>query len=538
LDFRFAEYEIDIGRHELRRGGEVVPIEPQVFDLLVYLVRNRDRIVGKDELIGAVWQGRIVSDAALSSRISAARRAIGDNGDDQLLIRTLHKRGFRFVGNVDDGLSPRAAPAGDARPAQKAAAARDSTEDAGASRAPALDLPDKPSIAVLPFQNMSGDPEQDYFADGLTEDIITGLSRQRWFFVIARNSSFAYKGEAVDVRKVASQLGVRYVLEGSVRKSADRVRVTGQLIDATHGIHLWADKYDRKLTDIFELQDDITNSVIGSVGPEILVAEAARVRRRPPRSIDAWDLVMQALPHMWRMSTDAQRQAQELLRQALVLDAEYAHAHALLGWTYVSMFNLDPRTPIGQFTDKVLDAGAKATTLDDQEPWAHLVLGLGHARRRRPELAVTHLSKSLDLNPSFALGHAGLGYALACGGQPERGLQSLAQAQRLSPRDPFLAIYAPIVRYMALFALGHYEEAVAVCRATAARHPNHSGAWRLMTVSLALLGRIDEAKEALAHTLTLQPDLSSAHVTNDTVFADPSDRARFLLGLRKAGLED
>jgi len=538
LDFRFAEYEINVGRHELRRRGEVVPIEPQVFDLLVYLVRHRDRIIGKDELIDAVWQGRAVSDAALSSRISAARRAIGDSGDDQRLIRTLHKRGFRFVGQVDEGGPPPAVPAGDDRTAPKPAAARDATADAGAARAPGLALPDKPSIAVLPFQNMSGDPEQEYFADGLTEDIITGLSQQRWFFVIARNSSFAYKGEAIDVRKVASQLGVRYVLEGSVRKAADRVRVTGQLIDATHGIHLWADKYDRKLTDIFELQDDITNSVIGSVGPEILVAEAARVRRKPPQSIDAWDLVMQALPHMWRMSTDAQRQAQELLRQALALDAEYAHAHGLLGWTHIIMFNLDSRTPIGEFTDKALAAGARSVTLDDQEPWGHLVVGLGHARRRRPELAVTHLSRSLDLNPNFALGHAGLGYAMACGGQPERGLQSLAQAQRLSPRDPFLAIYAPTVRYMALFALGQYEEAVTVCRATAARHPHHAGAWRLMTVSLALLGRIDEAREALAHTLTLQPDLSSAHVTHDTVFADPADRARFLLGLQKAGLEN
>jgi TolB-like protein len=540
LDFRFAEYEIDVGRHELRRAGEVVPIEPQVFDVLVYLVRHRDRIISKDELIDAVWQGRIVSDAALSSRISAARRAVGDSGDDQLFIRTLHKRGFRFVGPVDDAVSA-AAPADDPRPAQPAAGARDSRElagDAEAKKASALPLPDKPSIAVLPFQNMSGDPEQEYFADGLTEDIITGLSQQRWFFVIARNSTFAYKGEAVDVRKVASQLGVRYVLEGSVRRAADRVRVTGQLIDATHGIHLWADKYDRKLTDIFELQDDITKSVIGSVGPEILVAEAARVRRKPPQNIDAWDLVMQALPHMWRMNTDAQRQAQEFLRQSLVLDADYAHAHALLGWIHIVMFNLDSRTPIGEFTDKALAAGARALTLDDQEPWGHLVVGLGHARRRRPELAVTHLSKSIDLSPSFALGHAGLGYALACGGQPERGLQSLAQAQRLSPRDPFLAIYAPTVRYMALFALGQYEEAVAVCRATAALHPNHAGAWRLMTVSLALLGRIDEAREALAHTLTLQPDLSSAHVTNNTVFAAPSDRARFLLGLQKAGLEN
>ena len=351
-----------------------------------------------------------------------------------------------------------------------------------------LPLPDKPSIAVLPFQNMSHDPEQEYFADGLTEDIITGLSRQRWFFVIARNSSFTYKGAAVDVRDVAAQLGVRYVLEGSVRKAANRVRVTGQLIDASNGNHLWAEKYDRELADIFALQDDITNRVIGSVAPQILVAEAARVQRKPPQSVDAWDLVMQAVPHMWRMSTDEHARAQELLQRAIALDGNYAHAHALLGWTYVTMFNLDTRRPIGEWTDRALATGATAATLDDEEPWAHLVLGLGHARRRRPQLAFRHLTKSVELSPSFALGYAGLGYALACGGQPESGLQALEEAHRLSPRDPFLAIYAPTVRYMALFALARYEETIAVCRATTASHPNHAGAWRLMTVSLGLLG--------------------------------------------------
>ncbi len=397
-------------------------------------------------------------------------------------------------------------------------------------------MPDRPSIAVLPFRNMSGDPEQEYFADGLTEDLTTGLSRQRWFFVIARNSSFAYKGQTIDVRRVATELGVRYVLEGSVRKAAGRVRVTALLIDASNGVQLWGDRYDRELANIFDLQDEITNRVIDSVGSKIIVAEAARVRRKPPQSIEAWDLVMQALPHMWRMSTDEQRVAQALLHDAVALDPEYAHAHALLGWIYVNMFNLDSRTPIGEFTDKALEKGEMAVSLDDQDHWGHLVLGLGHARRRRPDSAVTHLSKCVDLNPSFALGHAGLGYAFACGGKPERGLQSLEQAQRLSPRDPFLAMYAPVVRYMALFALGQYDETVAVCRSIATRYPNHAGAWRLMTVSLGLLDRLDEAQEALAHTLTLQPDLSSAHVANNTVYADPSDRARFLEGLRKAGL--
>jgi TolB-like protein len=385
---------------------------------------------------------------------------------------------------------------------------------------------------------MSHDPEQEYFADGLTEDIITGLSRQRWFFVIARNSSFTYKGAAVDVREVAAQLGVRYILEGSVRKAANRVRVTGQLIDASNGNHLWAEKYDRELADIFALQDDITSRVIGSVAPQILVAEAARVQRKPPQSVDAWDLVMQAVPHMWRMSTDEHARAQELLQRAIALDGSYAHAHALLGWTYVTMFNLDTRRPIGEWTDRVLATGATAATLDDEEPWAHLVLGLGHARRRRPQIAFRHLTKSVELSPSFALGYAGLGYALACGGQPESGLQALEEAHRLSPRDPFLAIYAPTVRYMALFALARYEETIAVCRATTASHPHHAGAWRLMTVSLGLLGRVDEAKDALAHTLTLQPDLSSAHVEINTVYANPEDRSRFLEGLRKAGLKN
>ena len=331
----------------------------------LYLVRNRDRIVSKDELIEAIWQGRVISEAALSSCISAARRAIGDSGDDQRLIRTVHKRGFRFVGG--SRTTRRRIRAGRrSRHAGGQRSRRDRPNCRAMPRRAPLALPDKPSIAVLPFQNMSGDPEQEYFADGLTEDIITGLSRQRWFFVIARNSTFAFKGEAVDVRKVASQLGVRYVLEGSVRKAADRVRVTGQLIDAAHGIHLWADRYDRELADIFELQDDITNQVIGSVGPQILVAEAARVRRKPPQSIDAWDLVMQALPHMWRVSADEQRRAQELLQQAIALDPDYAHAHALLGWTYVSLFNLDARQPISEFTDKALECGAKAVALDDR----------------------------------------------------------------------------------------------------------------------------------------------------------------------------
>ncbi len=531
MNFRFGGFEIDVARQELRQAGALVHIEPQVFDVIVHLVRNRDRIVSKDELLQAVWEGRIVSEAALSSRISAARRALGDTGNEQSLIRTLYKRGFRFVGELD-GADP--APAvvrqDDAPPPPPV----DAVELAPCSDFPSG--PDKPSIAVLPFQCMSSDPDQEYFADGLTEDIITGLSRQRWFFVIARNSSFAYKGENVDVRDVAAQLGVRYVLEGSVRRARDRVRVTGQLVDAANGMHMWAEKYDRQLADIFALQDDITSRVIGSVAPQILAAEVARAQRKPPQCIDAWDLAMRAVPHMWRMSTQGLGRAQELLGLAVLRDPDYAHAHALLGWTYLGLFNLDTRRPIHEYTEKALAAGMRALALDDDDPWGHLVVGLAHARRRQSELALWHLARSLEIDSSFAVAHAGLGYALACGGRPEHGLQALEQAHRLSPRDPFLAVYTPVVRYMAFFALGRYEDTIAVCRSTADSNPDHAGAWRLMTASLGLLGRIDEAEAALAHTLTLQPDLSAAHVEINTVYADAADRSRFLEGLRRAGL--
>jgi TolB-like protein/Flp pilus assembly protein TadD len=525
VDFQFADCEIDLRLHELRRAGTPVHLEPQVFNLLVHLIRNRDRVVSKDELIAVVWNGRNVSEASLSSRVAAARRALGDSGNSQRVIRTFHKRGFRFVVEVGERACPIATFANRSSPA------------AEALREP-VQLGDKPSIAVLPFDNMSADPEQDYFADGLTEDIITSLSRQRWFSVIARNSTFTFKGQTVDVRDVAAQLGVRYVLEGSVRRADNRVRITAQLIDAVSGNHLWAEKYDRELADIFAVQDEITTRINGSVAPQIVLAETARLRRMPPRNIDAWDLVMRALPHMWRMNAEEHARAQDLLVAAIACEPDYAHAHALLGWTHITSFNLDTRRPIRESTEQALASGARAVLLDEEDPWGHLVLGLGHARRRHPELALRHLGRALELSPSFALAHAGLGYALACGGQPERGLAALEEALRLSPQDPFLAIYAPVARYMALFALGRYEETIALCRSTIALHPNHAGAWRLMTVSLGLLDRLDEAREALAHTLTLQPDLSSAHVANDTVYADPDDRARFLEGLRKAGLRD
>src|SRR5258708_24632718 len=257
---------LDVDRRELRRGSEPIAVEPQVFDLLVYLVQNRDRVVSKDDLIASVWGGRIVSESTLTSRINAARKAVGASGRDKKLIRTVPRKGLRFVGDV------RTQPAG-AEPADTLNSPLDEAHDPART---VLPLPDRPAIAVLPFNNMSGDPEQEYFSDGISEDIITGLSKLRWFFVIARNSSFIYKGKAVNMKQVAEELGVGYVAEGSVRKSGGRVRITAQLNDVTTGSHVWAERYDRDLADVFAVQDEITESIVATIEAQLYAAENFR----------------------------------------------------------------------------------------------------------------------------------------------------------------------------------------------------------------------------------------------------------------------
>ena len=272
--YKFGEYELDTDRHEFRVGGQLHELEPQVFHLIRHLVENHDRLVSRDELIASVWKGRIVSESTINARIHAARKAVDDDGRRQKRIKTVPRLGYRFIAEVEVVRDNDPAAAGNVD-------ARDNP----------LSLTDRPSIAVLPFANILDDPGQDFFADGIAEDVITALARFRSLFVIARTSSFTYKGRAVDVTQVAGELGVRYVVEGSVRKAGDRVRITAQLIDATTGKHLWADRFDGSLDDVFDLQDQITEQIVVAVEPEIATRERARARRKPPDSLDAWELL-------------------------------------------------------------------------------------------------------------------------------------------------------------------------------------------------------------------------------------------------------
>jgi TolB-like protein len=270
LAYRIGDYHLDPLCRELRFGQTLRRLEPQVFDTLVFLVENRARVVSKDDLVAAVWNGRFVSDATVESRIKAARRAVGDDGRSQRIIRTIPRRGFRFVAEVE-GVD-------------------------GHAGKPALVLPEKPSIAVLPFQNLSGDPGREYFADGISDDIITTLSRIPNSVVIARSSSFSYKGRSVDVRQIGRELGVRYVVDGSVQQAAGKsLRISCVLIDAGSGTHLWAERYDGSLDDLFELQDRITSSIVATVLPKVLRTEIARAQAKPTSSLSAYDLYLRAM---------------------------------------------------------------------------------------------------------------------------------------------------------------------------------------------------------------------------------------------------
>ena len=419
-----------------------------MFDLLVYLVQNRDRVVSKDDLIASVWGGRIVSDSTLTSRINAARKAVGDSGGDQKLIRTIRAQ--------RPALRRRRAPAAGRRRSGQRTQARTNR------RTPALPLPDRPAIAVLPFVNMSGDPEQEYFSDGISEDIITALSKLRWFFVIARNSSFIYKGKAVHMKQVAEELGVGYVVEGSVRKGGDRVRITAQLNDVATGSHIWAERYDRDLADVFAVQDEITEAIVAAIEPQLYAAENFRAQRKPPDSMDAWDLVMRALSHYWRVTRQDNVVAQALLEKATAIDPNYGQALGVLAasHTFSAHMGWADMATVAPIAER---AALAAILADSEDPWAHYALGGVYLFTRRFDDSLAEFELALRLNPNFSLAQGYYGLALSYCGRWQEGDLAARRALRLSPRDPFSAIYYGIAAY-AQFVGRNYDEAMRLAR--------------------------------------------------------------------------
>ncbi len=521
----FDDCEIDVERREFRRAQIAVHVEPQVFDLLVYLAQNRDRVVSKDEIFASIWEGRIVSDSTLTSRINAARRAVGDSGRNQKLIRTIPRKGLRFVGDVRTQLDG----------AEPADASSSPLEQAHAPSRAALQLPDRPAIAVLPFTNMSGDPEQEYFSDGISEDIITALSKLRWFFVIARNSSFTYKGKAMHLKQVAEELGVGYVLEGSVRKSGDRVRISAQLNDVSTGSHIWAERYDRDLADVFAVQDEITESIVAAIEPQLYAAENFRARRKPPGSLDAWDLVMRALSHYWRVTRQDNVVAQALLEKAIAIDPNYGQALGVLATSHVfgahmGWADMAAVAPIAE------RAALAAVEADSEDPWAHYGLAYVYLFARRFDDSLAEFELALRLNPNFSLAQAFYGVALCYCGRWQEGDLAVRRALRLSPRDPLSALYYGIAAY-AQFIGHNYEEAIRLAHEALRQRADFVGGHRVLTAAAGMAGQTEAAKVALQELRRAQPNITLAWIANELPMKHRADREHYLEGLRRAGLE-
>jgi adenylate cyclase len=397
-----------------------------------------------------------------------------------------------------------------------------------------LPLPDKPSIAVLPFANMSGDPEQGYLADGIAEDILTGLSRLRWLFVIARNSSFTYKGRHVDVRQIGRELGVRYVLEGSVRKGGNRIRVTGQLIEAATGNHLWAERYDRALDDVFVIQDDITDSVIGCIQPGVYAAEHDRLKRKPPQNLDAWESFVRAMFLYSEHSDASTQEALSMLDRAIVRDPRYAQAHGLravcLAWRVFQGWEDRGRA----FAEAAVGAD-RAVACDPGEPWAYLAHGFIAIAKWRDVEAVGAFRQAIDANPNFAYAHGLLGAAHAFGGRPDQAIECIDRGVRLSPRDIFGDEYQLYYAF-AHFQAGRYAEAASAAQLAIQQRPRHPVLYIMAAASHGLAAETEKAQRAITQLTDLVPGISAAGVEETFLYCRREDRSRLAMGLRAGGL--
>ena len=502
-EIAFGPFRLDPRGRTLSRDGVDVALGARSLDILCMLTAARGNLVTKDELMARVWPGLAVEDNTIQVHVSALRKALGEDASGRRYILTVPGRGYRFIAEF-------------------------------AETGPAL--PDKPSIAVLPFQNMSGDPEQDYFADGIVEDIITALSRFPSLFVIARNSSFTYKGRSVDIRQVGRELGVRYVLEGSVRKSGNRVRISGQLVQAETGMHAWAEHYDGDLTDIFALQDQMTASVVGALVPSLQWAEVERARKNPPTNLDAYDLYLHALALRSTLTREGVDEALRLTERALVLDPNFVSAALLASQCWTLLF-AEGWSPMAQAHAQSVRYARLAVRLDAHNADALAVLARRIAQAERDyEEASSLAERAMAINPNSAEVWRYSGFVFLYIGEGERAFDYFQRALRLSPRDA--GAYDSLSGLaLALIQLQRDQEAVAAARQALQLNPKYTTSWRAFAAALALAGRLDEAKGAAHRLLELDPTCSIA--TIEARYGH-SQRAsvRYYEGLRRAGLPE
>jgi TolB-like protein/Tfp pilus assembly protein PilF len=513
----FGRFQLDLASRRLSREGQPVRLGNRALDILCVLATARGAVVSKDELMARVWPGLVVEENNIQVHVSALRKIFDADKDRQSCIVTVPGHGYRLLG-ISEASAAAKQPLAETR----------------------LALPDKPSIAVLPFTNLSGNPEQEYFADGMVEDLVTSLSQLRWLFVIARNSTFTYKGRAIDVRQVGAELGVRYVLEGSVRSAGKRLRITAQLVEAETGGHVWAERYDRAVEDIFAVQDEITDTIAATLEPEISAAERERARRKPPAHLGSWELYQRGMWHLLRRHREDFTAARQLFGEAIELDPNFATAHAALAvsefWQITHGFtdNADASRA------ELLASASCAVELDPRDSLAHSAMGLAFMEGREHTKAIAEHEHATALNPNSSFGQWCFGYALNFAGRHAEALAKFDLALRLSPRDPAAWSYFTL-RASALYQLKRYDDA-ALAAEYAMRTQLIDVVWPLVHRSAALgqKGRRQEAEAGIYELRLRRPGL-----TIRAFCAWPHNQSRtvrslehIVEGLRKAGLPE
>ena len=535
--YKFEDYLLDTESLELSNGGVPVHSEPQVIELLALLVENSDRLISKDEIYKSVWKGRIVSEAALSSRIKSLRQLLGDTGKSQKFIRTIHKRGFRFVADVSrvNKKTETQTDAIDKKPEAHEVIPISSHPPSTTDDYPHIE---KPAVAVLPFNNLSGDVDQEYFADAITADIITHLSKHRWLQVVARNTMLGYKNKSIDIGELANALNVNYIVEGNVRKSGNRIRVSANLIDANTSHQIWSDRYDRELDDIFDLQDEITETIVARLEPEIGFAERTRVAQVRPANLKAWDAYHLGVYHFFKFTGKDNLEAQKLLKQSQHLDPNFGEAYAW--WAYAVILGMvywDTK-PTQELMDEALAACDKALSFDSQNASFHALKARIQVARCEYSSGLTENEIAIKLNPTFAAAHCGLGDSLAYEGHYDEAMKCFDRAINMSPNDPQLwAFYSYAAQ--ALIFKHDFEKALQYTEHASAM-PNHQY-WTTAhkAIALAHLDRETEANQTARQLMQQNPKFSLEFAREKLFYLKlPEQIELYMEGLEKAGVPE
>ena len=512
--FQFKQITLDTDKYWLCLSGKPVPVEPQVFDLLIYLIENRERVVSRGELLAQLWKGKIVTDAALGVCLKDARKAVGDDGTKQSIIKTFHGRGYQFIAEISE--------ADEISDVEKFSTDR---------RDEMRSLPGKPSIAVLPFHNISNDPEQDYIADGIAEDIIANLCRYRELFVIHCHSTFAYREGISDISLISKELGVEYIAKGSIRRAGDQIKVSAQLIEAVTGKVIWSERIVRKYDDLFTLEDEVTAKIASSLVSHIEDESSARAARKRPEHMTAFDCVIRARQDAESYDPDRNASARELLEQAVALDPEYASAYAYLAWSYCYEAISGWCSSQQEALDRGIALARKAVALDEYDSDAHAVIGLAYMFQKRFDLSEIHLNRAVECNPNSYSAYCTKSWLLALTGRASEVATCGTTALHLNPLAPDDCLMA--------FVIAHYTESefdAALEMLTRIQQPDASSeAWR--AACLAQLGRDEEAKIAAGNAIDMGGEfIQGEDWLHIWAFKNQRDLEHFVDGLYKSGV--